>query len=150
MFEIIIATCLIVCVLVAVLTYQSYAHTLVKFIALPMVVAFAFMTIEHFESVRGTPIEGYPAEHFVYVHHTNEGLKGETIIIWIKNIDNMNKMYTFPYSRDTMKKLNEMKKQEQGEQDGQGQFRNINPGNNEEVVLNDYEGERTDAFNTVK
>lgn len=151
MLELIIGTCLIVCVLVAVLTYQSYAHVLIKFIALPMVVAFAFMTIEHFESIRGTPIEGHPAEHFTYVHHTNGGLRGETIIIWIKDVDNMDKMFTFPYTRDIMKKLNQMKKkQEQGEQAEQGQFENTNTGNNQEVVLTDYEGEQTDAFNTVK
>ena len=151
MFEIIIATCLTLCVLVAILTYQSHAQIAIKFVTLPLVVVFAFMTIQHFESIRGTPIEGYPEEHFTYVHHVNEGSQGEIIIIWIKDVKNMNKMFTFPYNRDIMKKLNQMKKkQEEGTQDSKGQFRNPNQGNNEEVVLHDYNGERTDAFNKVK
>ena len=101
--------------------------------------------------IRGTPIKGYPEDAFVYVHHEIEQ-GGEEITLWIKDVRYQNKMFTFPYNRDILKKLNEMKeeKEESNQEGPAGEFI-IPNGNEQERQLIDYNyGEITDGFNEVK
>ena len=151
MLELIITTCLILCILVAILTYKSYGHVAVKLITLPLVIVFSLVTITYFMSIRGTPITDYPEEHFTYIHHEVELVNNEQeIVLWIKDDDNKNKMFTFQYDRDTMKKLNEMKEEKEK---GNGQPAEFIPGtngSNAEKILVDYDGEQSNAFNIIK
>jgi hypothetical protein len=151
MLELIITTCLILCILVAILTYKSYGHVAVKLITLPLVIVFSLVTITYFMSIRGTPITDYPKEHFTYIHHEVELVNNEQeIVLWIKDDDNKNKMFTFQYDRDTMKKLNEMKEEKEK---GNGQPAEFIPGtngSNAEKILVDYDGEQSNAFNIIK
>ena len=137
------------CVGVAVLSYRSYAHVLIKFIVLPLVITISMLMITYFMSIRGTPIVGYPEDGFMYVHHEIEQ-GGSEITLWIKDIDYQNRMFTFPYNRDTIKKLNEMKEEKEGSAGGgpTGQFEPT--GNDQERQLIDYNGETTNGFNEVK
>ncbi len=151
MLELIITTCLILCILVAILTYKSYGHVAVKLITLPLVIFFSLITITYFMSIRGTPIADHPEEHFTYIHHEVELVNNEQeIVLWIKDDNNRNKMFTFPYDRDTMKKLNEMKEEKEK---GTGQPAEFIPGtngSNAEKILVDYDGEQSNAFNVIK
>lgn len=151
MLELIITTCLILCILVAALTYKSYGHVIVKLITLPLVIVFSLITITYFMSIRGTPITDYPDAEFTYIHHEAEIVENEQeIVLWIKNVDNQNKMFTFPYDRDTMKKLNEMKDEKEKGKGAPGEFIPGVNGSNVEKILVDYDGEKSNAFNVIK
>ena len=102
-------------------------------------------------SIRGTPITDYPGEHFTYIHHEGEIVENEQmIVLWIKNNNNENKLFKFPYNRDTMKKLNELKEEKKK---GKGQPAEFVPGTNgtnATQILIDYDGEQSNAFNVIK
>ncbi len=151
MLNLIIGSCIATCVGVAILSYKSYANVLIKLIVLPLVISVSILMIIYFMGIRGTPIKGYPEDGFVYVHHEIEQ-GGEEITLWIKDVRYQNKMFTFPYNRDILKKLNEMKeeKEESNQEGPAGEFI-IPNGNEQKRQLIDYNyGEISDGFNEVK
>lgn len=102
-------------------------------------------------SIRGTPISNYPEDNFNYVHHEVDFVENEQmIVVWIKDKDDLNKLFTFPYNRDTMKKLNEMKEEKEKGNGKSAEFIPGTNGSNAEQILVDYDGEQTNAFNVIK
>lgn len=111
MFEIMLLTSAILCVIVAILIYCSLAPNIIKFIALPFTMIFCAGTLWMFVSLSGAPIEAQPSGKWHYAAHVIEN-SGETIVLWawIEDLKDY-RLYRFPYDREIAKKLNQIKEE---------------------------------------
>ena len=92
-------------VFVAFLVYYLQAPTVIKVVAMSLLILCGIFSERHYRSVLGAPIEMRPPDGFLYVWHeiTNYG----EIVIWA-NVDGLgNRLYKIPYDRETAKALEE-------------------------------------------
>ena len=108
---------IVLCTLVATLTYYSSASFIIKLITLPFTVITSIFVIYTLVSLTGAPIEKFPEHKWVYLGHQPID-EGKSIILWTwdKEIEDF-RLYKFPYDRETQKKLNTAK---QSLEDGTG------------------------------
>ena len=105
-FQAVIAFCIILCIIIAILIYYSELDFTLKLVSLPFSVFFLSAFIYWVSDNLGTPVEGTPIGEFKYIHHTMKG--NETIYLWIyQKEDQKHRLYQFPYTRDAAKKLAE-------------------------------------------
>lgn len=107
-------------ILVAFLVYYSQAPTLIKLLAMSLLVCFGILSERHYRSVLGAPIEMRPPDGFLYVWHeiTNYG----EIVIWA-NVDGLgHRLYKIPYDRETAKSLEEAGQSKEEGVPVEGQF----------------------------
>ncbi len=114
MIHFIIISSILICLFFSVLVYYSKIHNWVKSIIMPITIAFFVFTIQYFYSIIGTPIEIFPPDEFIYVHHEAvEG--GDYIILWARDPeDNQHRLYKFEYSSENMKELGEAQERAEG------------------------------------
>lgn len=128
MIEIIIFGSLVLCVLIALLMYWSTAPFLIKFIALPAAIGFSLFTIWQMILLAGAPINAVPKDGFRYVHH--ELLNGGKAIALWAHVDEYEdyRLYVFPYSRKTAKKLKEAQQEKKKGKEAKGKFKKTKQG----------------------
>ena len=80
-FQAVIAFCIILCIIIAILIYYSELDFTLKLVSLPFSVFFLSAFIYWVSDNLGTPVEGIPIGEFKYIHHTMKG--NETIYLWI-------------------------------------------------------------------
>ena len=103
-FQAVIAFCIILCIIIAILIYYSELDFTLKLVSLPFSIFFLSAFIYWVSDNLGTPVEGTPIGEFKYIHHTMKG--NETIYLWIyQKEDQKHRLYQFPYTRDAAKKL---------------------------------------------
>jgi len=107
-FQSVITFAIILCILIATLSYYSKLDFVLKLVTLPFSVFFIATFIYWTVNNIGTPQHGYPKEEFKYIHHTMKG--NETIYLWIyEEKFEDHRLYEFPYDREIAKKLTEAK-----------------------------------------
>jgi hypothetical protein len=120
--ELLLAMSVILCTMVAVLTYYSKAAFLFKLITMPFAIAASASAIWTIIYLAGAPINRMPANTWVYVGHQLID-KGETIVMWIWSDDLGDfRLHKFPYDRETQKKLEEARQQSEGGNMQEGRF----------------------------
>jgi hypothetical protein len=92
--------------LVVFLVYYSSLSKFIKASALTATVLLGLVTQDHYTAQLGKPVEAYPSGEFVYVHHVSAG---DDIVLWVWTEDSGDRLYVFPYSQETAKKLEEAK-----------------------------------------
>ena len=95
----------------AYLVYNSYARFSTKLLIFPFVVICSLFLGSLIMDYAGRPIEQYPQTEFLYVHHTLSQ-DGKWIYLWCDDEETGNRLYMFPYDRDTAKKLAEAGQQD--------------------------------------
>ena len=105
-FTVLMALAVLVCVMMAVLIYFSKAPFAIKLSTLPMVILFCISLLIYLVTIAGAPIERVPRGEWEYIHHTTEN-QGQTIVLWawVDSFEDY-RQYKFPYTRETIKKLN--------------------------------------------
>ena len=96
-------------VIVAILIYYSRAMPIFKIVALPYTMVAAAALMASIIPLAGAPIEKFPEGKWDYISHRAEQ-QGKVIVlwVWVREWEDT-RLYRFPYSRDTMKKLNKAK-----------------------------------------
>lgn len=108
MIEIVLICATLYFIVMCFLIYNSRSNSILKYAALPVFVFTGAITYDHYSKSLGAPIVGYPEYEFVYIHHI---IQNDTIILWTKNDNGSeDRLYVFPYNRETAKKLNQTQK----------------------------------------
>ena len=127
--------------LVAVMAYTSGANRVVKAAAIVSLVVVGLGLEGHYRASLGKPIENYPPDGFVYVHHE---VQGEDIAIWAWLEKSGNKLYLIPFDQETAEELAEA--QEKGTPQ-QGTFTNKQDGKRNDsdsgLIFDDWIGDYT-------
>ena len=97
----------ILCLFVAVINYYSNTPLLIKLLVLPFTIIFSIYTLYFVYEKLGSPILGIPQGKFVYVFHKPVS-GGDSIILWASQ-DNKDRLYIFDYTRENMKKLEQVR-----------------------------------------
>lgn len=128
---------LLLSAVVVFLVYYSSLGRTFKASALTLAVLLGVFAQSHYIKQLGSPIHEYPADGFVYVHHTAEG---DFIKLWVWLEDRGDRLYIIPYTQETVKALEEAKEEtaignpQSGEFEGEGERQE--PG----LQLDDYQG----------
>lgn len=127
------STALLLCVILAVLTYFTSAPFAVKLITFPLVILLGVAQLIYLGILAGAPINGFPKGEWEYAAHKLEN-KGETIVLWawVEKYEDY-RHYRMPYTRNTAKKLNEAKLKSKLGQKVKGKF-NKKKGENELIL----------------
>lgn len=108
MIEIVLICASLYFIIMCFLIYNSKSNSIFKYAALPVFAFTGAITYDHYNKSLGTPIVGYPEYEFVYVHHI---VQNDMIILWTKkNSGAEDRLYMFPYNRETAKKLKQTEK----------------------------------------
>lgn len=122
MIELILAIGVLYSLVTCIMLYYSTVHSSVKALALSFFVVTGLLVYDHYMKYIGTPVIGYPAGEFIYMHHV---IQGDTIILWLQEGDTMkHRLHEFPYQRDAAKKLDQAQKNKQYGTEVSGQFMN--------------------------
>ncbi len=97
--------------LVAICTYLSTAHYLVKGLMIIVLVLFGFFTEVHYRDSLGAPIEGFPEGKFRYTYHE---VQGDFILLWVWTEGKDDRLYNFPFDQETAEEL--AKAQQEGQE----------------------------------
>ncbi len=120
--ELLLVMSVILCTLVAILTYYSRAAFAFKLITMPFSIGACVAAIWTIIYLSGAPINRMPANTWVYVGHQLID-KGENIVMWIWSDDLGDfRLHKFPYDRETQKKLEEARQQTEGGNMQEGRF----------------------------
>ena len=98
--------------------YRSRMHDMPKLLALPLVLLLGALMGYHYLQVLGKPVEGKPEGKFIYVHHVTDGIEIE---LWT-NIGGDSRLYTYPYSEEDRKALEEARRRAANGVPVQGEF----------------------------
>lgn len=122
MFEAILFTSVILCVIVSLLVYNSDANSVLKFVALPYTIILCVGVLWVFIHLTGAPIDGKPKGEWTYVSHSFENA-GETIVLWsfVEDLEDY-RLHRFPYDRETAKKLNQAREESSSRTSHKGKF----------------------------
>lgn len=108
MIEIVLICGVLYFIIMCFLLYNSRSNSILKYAAFPVFIFTGVIVYDHYNNSLGAPIAGYPEYEFVYIHHI---IQNDTIILWTKKNDGTeDRLYVFPYSRETAKKLNQTQK----------------------------------------
>lgn len=92
------------------LTYKSMVSKILKSVCMLIFTTVAVIAYEHYIAVLGEPVQAYPLHDFLYVHHVITG--DSQILLWASEpTTNKNRLYSFPYDRETAKKLSGIENQ---------------------------------------
>ena len=113
MVETLFISAILFIVVVAFLLYYSTAHYAVKIAVFPALIAAIVFGYLIFTDNLGAPINSVPQGDFQYVHH-QAGNSGEVIYLWVFTVERGQRLHSVPYSRETMKQLEEAKGRTEG------------------------------------
>lgn len=120
MIELVLIATSLYFVLTCGLLYYSSANTIVKASSLTLFVLTGLLTYWHYTEYLSSPIIGHPDDKFVYVHHI---IEDDLITLWLKDLPDLkNKLYSFPYDRETAKKLEKAKQTQSRGKQSEGEF----------------------------
>ena len=108
----IIATGFVLMLLIAFLCYASKLNFVIKLITLPLFFLFSGLVTYNYIDNLGKPIERPLPEKFDYQHHRI--VDSETIYVWLSTKEKGDLLYIISYDRETAKKLEEAKEQQEG------------------------------------
>jgi hypothetical protein len=120
MIELVLISVGLYFVLMCSLIYYSHANTIIKGSALTLFVLTGLLTYWHYTEYLSSPIIGHPDDKFVYIHHI---IEDDQITLWLKDLPDLkNKLYSFPYDRETAKKLEKAKQAQSRGKQSEGEF----------------------------
>ena len=137
LFQAVAIAAMILCVIVAFLIYYSYAHNLLKLIALPFVVLSSVGALFIIVQLAGAPLERMPIGKWDYIHHKANVDNTISLWVWSDRFQDQ-RLYRFPYDRETMKKLDQAKEEQnqtRGRRKHTGEFKKEKEGNDEQIIL---------------
>lgn len=101
--EFVLASGALVLLSLCFLLYKSRAALAIKASAVALCFVFGLFAYKHYVEVLGAPIVGMPVGEFEYLHHRVGG--DSMIYLWVYSPDDGDRLYVFPYDRDTAKEL---------------------------------------------
>ncbi len=123
---------------VVFLMFYSRLNVFVKALALSATILLGLLTQAHYILQLGKPIEKYPSDEFVYVHHMSEVDK---IYVWIWTNEAGNRLHVIPYNQDTAEELQKGKEKQQKGSTQKGKFSKAKDGsNNPGLMIDTWKG----------
>lgn len=125
-------------ILLAISFYYSRIHWILKALCLTLFSMLSIIFYEYYIDSLGLPIQGYPVEYFVYIHHIVSS--DNTITLWIITHESgESKLYKFPYERETAKTLGEAEKQTEQQKQVQGTF--VHTADGSQLQIGEWQGQ---------
>jgi hypothetical protein len=123
---------------VVFLMFYSRLNVFVKALALSATILLGLLTQSHYMLQLGKPIDEYPADKFVYVHHMSQVDK---IYVWVWTDDAGNRLHVIPYNQDTAQELQKGKEEQQRGSTQEGKFSKAKDGsNNPGLIIDTWKG----------
>ena len=137
LFQMVSIAFMLTSVIIAFLIYHSNANNVLKFIALPATVVCAIGSILIIVQLAGAPLERMPIGKWDYIHHKANVDNTISLWVWSDRFQDQ-RLYRFPYDRETMKKLDQAKEEQtqtRGRRKHTGEFKKEKEGNDEQIIL---------------
>lgn len=126
--------------------YYSRVHAVFKLFCFSLFTISGVLFYETYTQYLGAPIQGIPEYEFLYIHHTID-VHGN-VTLWATDTENTEKqrLYQFPYERETAKKLEQAQEQTGNDTQVSGKFEKVQ----NVIQLHTSEWEDNNAYEYTK